>query len=77
LEPGVIYDLDPSLGGYLVSTGAADAVPSSSRDIAIPVRRRDFGKADGGVRVTQIAQAADKPRRKRTHRKKRQNPRPE
>jgi hypothetical protein len=72
LEPGVIYDLPPSLGGYLLSTNAAEAVPASSRVIAIPVAALDFGKALGGVRVTQIAVAADKPKRKRAaHRKKR------
>jgi hypothetical protein len=47
LVTGIIYDLDPSLGGYLVSINAADAVPSSNRDIAIPLRRQDIGKAVG------------------------------
>jgi hypothetical protein len=65
LVPGVIYDVDPSLGGYLVSTGGADAVPLSSADIAIPLTPQDFGKALGGVRVTQIAETGDKPERKR------------
>jgi hypothetical protein len=70
LVPGVTYDLPLSLGGYLVSIEAAEAVPSSSRAISIPLAARDFSKALGGVRVTQITEAADKPKRKRTARRK-------
>jgi hypothetical protein len=66
LKPGITYDVEASMAGYLVGVGAADFVPSSSPAVVIPLDRfEDFNKALGGVSVTQIAEAADKPRRKR------------
>ena len=72
LRLGHTYDVDATLGGYLVSVGAADAVPAFK-----PVRRSprdapdDHAKTLGGVPVTPNAEAADKPRRKRALRRKR------
>ncbi len=70
LEPGLFYDLDPSLGGYLVSIDAADAVPSSDSGMVISRTPQDLGKALGGVSVSQLTEAADKLKRKRTERRK-------
>jgi len=63
--PGLTYDLDPTLARYLISMGAAIAVPSRSPALVIPLADDDFDKALGGISVTHIAEAADKPRRKR------------
>jgi hypothetical protein len=71
LVPGLTYDLDATLGGHLVSVGAADAVSSFSPALVIPLDApEDFTKVLGGVSVTQIAEAADKPGRKGTARGK-------
>ena len=66
LVPGLIYDLDPTLGGYLVSIGAAESIPSKGVALVIPVEAGgDYNRPLGGVSVTQVAEAADAPRRKR------------
>ena len=64
--PGLTYDLDPTLARYLMSIGAAVAAPSRSPALVIPLADDDFDKALGGISVTHIAEAADKPGRKRT-----------
>jgi hypothetical protein len=70
LAPGLTYDVDATLGGYLVTVGAADAVPSKNPALVIPLETADLDKALGGVSVTQSAEAADTPRRKRAARRK-------
>jgi len=67
--PGLTYDLDPTLARYLMSIGAAVAAPSRSPALVIPPANDDFDKALGGISVTHVAEAADKPRRKRTARR--------
>jgi hypothetical protein len=65
LVPGLTYDLDSTLGGYLVAVGAADAVTSKSPALVIPLDGDDvLNKALGGISVTQINEAADRPARK-------------
>ena len=72
LRPGLTYDLNATLGRYLVTVGAADAVPSTNPALVIPLDTEDaFNRALGGISVTQIVEAADQRRRKRTVRKKR------
>jgi hypothetical protein len=72
LMPGLTYDLNAALGRYLVTVGAADAVSSKHPALVIPLDTEDaFNRALGGISVTQIAEAADQRRRKRTARKKR------
>ena len=71
LLPGITYDVDATLGGYLVSVGAADAVPAFKPARRIPLAPPDdHSKPLGGVPVTPNAEAADKPRRKRVLRRK-------
>jgi hypothetical protein len=66
LVPGLTYDLDPTLGGYLVSIAAAEAVSSKSPALIIPLEGEDgLNNALGGVSVSQVAEAADKPPRQR------------
>jgi hypothetical protein len=68
--PGLTYDLDPTLARYLMSLGAAVAAPSRGPALVIPLGADDdFDKALGGISVTHVAEAADKPRRKRTARR--------
>lgn len=67
--PGLTYDLDPTLARYLMSIGAAVAAPSRGPALVIPLANDDFDKALGGISVTHVAEAADKPRRKRTARR--------
>ena len=63
---GLTYELDPTLARYLVSIGAAVVVPSRGPALVIPLGTGDdLSKALGGISVTQFAEAADKPRRKR------------
>ena len=70
LVPGLIYDLDPTLGGYLVSIGAAESLPSKGMALVIPLEAgEDYNRPLGGVSVTQRADAADASRRKRRTRK--------
>jgi hypothetical protein len=70
LVPGLTYDLDPTLGGYLVTVGAAEAVTSKSPALIIPLDDEDgLNKAFGGISVSQIAEAADRPGRKRRARR--------
>ena len=65
LVPGLTYDLDSTLGGYLVTIGAADALTSKSPALVIPLDGNDvLNKALGGISVTQIDEAADRPARK-------------
>jgi hypothetical protein len=65
LAPGATYDVDATLGGYLVTVGAAEAVVSKRPAVVIPLDMTpDLGKALGGVSVTRAAEAADQPRRK-------------
>jgi hypothetical protein len=67
LVPGLTYDLDATLGGYLVTVGAADAIVSSSPALVIPLDApEDLPPVLGGVSVSQIAEAADEPGRKRS-----------
>ena len=71
LVPGLTYDLDTSLGAYLVTIGAGDAVPSKRPALVVPLDSEDyFNKALGGVSVTQIDEAADRPKRKSTRKRK-------
>ena len=71
LIPGVIYDVDSTLAGYLVSIDAADALPSTHPALVIPLEApEDFEKALGGVSVTRLNEANDRkpsriPRRKK------------
>jgi hypothetical protein len=71
LLPDLTYDIDATLGRYLVSIGAAEAVTST----ATRVVRQDGGeKIIGSVSDTHVAEAADKPkatRRRSPSRKKR------
>jgi hypothetical protein len=70
LVPGLTYELDSTLGGYLVGVGAADAVTLKSPALIIPLEGDDvLNKAFGGVSVSQIEEAADKPTRKRRPRR--------
>ena len=70
LVPGLTYDLDPTLSGYLVTVAAAEAVTSRSPALIIPLDGEDgLNKALGGISVTQVAEAADKPARKRSRRR--------
>ena len=72
LVPGLTYDLDPTLAGYLVSVGAAEAVTSKSPALLIPLDAEDgLNKAFGGISVRQLAEAADRPKRKRSPRRPR------
>jgi hypothetical protein len=72
LRLGHTYDVDATLGGYLVSVGAADAVPTFKPVPGSPLDAPDdHSKALGGVSVNPNAEAADKPRRKRALRRKR------
>jgi hypothetical protein len=72
LVPGLTYDLDSTLGGYLVAVGAAEAVTSRSPALIIPLEDEDgLNKALGGISVSQIAEAAEKPPRKRRARRPR------
>ena len=72
LIPGVIYDVDSTLGGYLVSIDAADALPSTHPALVIPLEApEDFEKALGGVSVTRLNEANDsKPSRIRRRKKR-------
>ena len=66
LVPGLTYDLDSTLGGYLVTVGAAEAVTLKSPALIIPLEGDDvLNKALGGISVSQIEEAADTPPRKR------------
>ena len=67
--PGGSYEVSDSLGGYLVSTGDADAVPAST-----PVSESSDDTSDstvfGGVIVAnplEIAADRPRPRRRRSH----------
>lgn len=72
LVPGLTYDLDSTLGAYLVTIGAGDAVPSKSPALVVPLDSEDyFNKALGGVSVTQLGEAADRPGRQRKSTRKR------
>ena len=74
LLPGLTYDLEASLGAYLVTIGAGDAVASKSPALVVPLDSEDyFNKALGGVSVTQIAEATDTPKRKSTRRRKKKS----
>lgn len=69
--PGLTYDLDPTLARCLMSVGAAVAVPSRGPALVIPLGSGDdFSKALGGISVTHIAEAADKPGRKRPRKRR-------
>ena len=77
LKPGVTYDVDASLGGYLVTIGTADAVASSSPAMVIPLDRfEEFSKALGAsvTEIAELAEAADKPRRKARRTKGKRGP---
>jgi hypothetical protein len=65
LVPGLSYDLDPTLARYLIAIGAADGLASKGVALVVPIAAADYGRALGGVSVTQASEAADKPRRKR------------
>jgi hypothetical protein len=74
LRPGATYDMDAKLGGYLVTVGAADSVPSSDVALVIPLGGvEDFNRPLGGVSVTQIAEAPDRSKRTRTRKRKKRN----
>ena len=69
--PGWCYDVSESLGGYLVSSGDADEVPAST-PVAEPTDDSTDPAIFGGVIVaSQFDRAADWPRPKRPHRKRR------
>jgi hypothetical protein len=65
--PGFTYDLDPTLARYLMSIGTAVTAPSHGPALVIPLGSEDdFNKALGGISVTQIVEAADTRKRKRS-----------
>jgi hypothetical protein len=69
--PGLTYDLDPTLARYLMSIGVAAATPSRGPALVTPLGADDdFSKAMGGISVTHIAEAADKPRSKRPRKRR-------
>lgn len=71
MSPGLTYDLDPTLARYLTSIGAAVAAPSRGPALVVPLGSDDdFYKALGGISVTRVAEAGDKPRPTRTARRK-------
>ena len=67
LRVGLTYDIDATLARYLVSTGAAEAVASTLTRVVRHDDREGFTKTTGG---TDVVEAADKPERKRSARRK-------
>ena len=71
LHVGQTYDIDATLGRYLVSIGAAEAVPSSGAAPVSPLNGlEDSTTTRSGTPVTPVVEAADKPRPKRSARRK-------
>lgn len=60
-EPGLSYEVTDSLGGYLVSTGDAEAAPATVQ--IEPVEEPSDYRAFGGIVIAPSRDdAADKPR---------------
>ena len=71
LTPGMTYDIDATLAGYLVAVGAADAVSSKVPALVTPLdTNQDLDKALGGVSVTQVTEDRVTLKRKRFERGK-------
>ena len=66
LQPGGVYNVNDSLGNYLIAAGLAESPIADVQALSEP---DDLEKALGGVTVTQIDHAADKVSSTRTDRR--------
>jgi hypothetical protein len=66
--PGGSYDVSDSLGGYLVSTGDADAVPASAAVSESTDDGSDSTVFGGVIVANPLEMAADRPRPRRRRR---------
>jgi hypothetical protein len=73
LTPGLTYDLNPSVAHHLMVKGCAEELPPSTPALVIPLdNARAYLQLTRGVTVVPpLAEAADKPPRRRPRTKKR------
>ena len=73
LVPDTVYELDPLVAHYLIQTRHAEESPPSARALVIPLDNpRAYQQLTRGVTVVPpVAEAADKPPRRRRSAKKR------
>jgi hypothetical protein len=73
LAPGVTYDLEPSLAHHLTALGRAEELQPSAPALVIPLdNARAYAQLTRGVTVIPpLAEAADRPTRRRRSAKKR------
>ena len=73
LVPDTVYDLDPSVGHYLIQTRHAERVRESDDALVIPLDNpRAYSQLTRGITIVPpLAEAADRPPRRRRSAKKR------
>jgi hypothetical protein len=73
LVPDTTYDVDPAVAHYLIATRHAEPLPPSEKALVIPLDNpRAYSQLTQGVTVfSPLAEAADRPPRRRRSAKKR------